>query len=319
MPTKVLRGFRDSPKDYDVIEAVIRRVFLREIYMPIIEELGITAKTLKNSMQDLLDAIRAGLIWYQDGRFTGSFSSLTSKELKSLGGTWDRKQGSWRVPESKLPVDVSLALATSADNFKEVVKRVQKRLDGIDPKKLAQTANLTDFFEVTLSKTNKEFQDSVKHVTVAPDLTDMQRGRIAKEYGENMQIYIQDFAEEEIKELRQKVGQRALQGVRYESLVKDIQESYGTSLNKAKFLARQETRLMISKFHQVRCEDAGITKYRWQCVAGSPAHPVRPMHKALDGTMHTWDNPPVVDEQGHKKHPGQDYNCRCTARPIVEF
>ena len=53
-------------------------------------------------------------------------------------------------------------------------------------------------------------------------------------------------------------------------------------------------------------------------VVGSPNHPVREMHKALAGKVFSWDDPPITNEKGDRNNPGQDYGCRCYARPIVE-
>ena len=39
---------------------------------------------------------------------------------------------------------------------------------------------------------------------------------------------------------------------------------------------------------------------------------VRQTHRANDGHLFSWDEPPPTG------HPGQDYNCRCAARPYVQ-
>ena len=107
-------------------------------------------------------------------------------------------------------------------------------------------------------------------------------------------------------------------------------KSFGVSQRKAKFVGVQETGLLMAKFKEVRYKDAGIKKFIWTCVKGTPAHPVRHEHKILDGKIFVWDNPRELGKNGrpnpsglHKpgenKNPGEDYNCRCYAKPIVEF
>ena len=98
---------------------------------------------------------------------------------------------------------------------------------------------------------------------------------------------------------------------------KKIQDSFGVSESKAKFLARQESRLLLSNYHQGVMEKAGVEKYMWKCVVGTEEHPVRPYHKKNDGKIFSWDNPPTVNDAGEKKHPMQDYNCRCLAIPVI--
>ena len=91
------------------------------------------------------------------------------------------------------------------------------------------------------------------------------------------------------------------------------------SQRKAKFLASQETRLLTSKLKEVRYKDVGIDEYIWQTVKGTPEHPVRPMHKKLNGTKQRFSSPPITNEKGQRNNPGEDYRCRCVARPIVKF
>ncbi len=120
-------------------------------------------------------------------------------------------------------------------------------------------------------------------------------------------------------DLRMKVQENVLAGNRYEGLVSDITKSFNVTASKAKFLARQETKLMTTKLKEDRYKEAGISEYKWVCVTGSKNHPVRPMHKKNNGMIFSFDNPPTVDENGSRKNPGQDYNCRCMAVPIVRF
>lgn len=159
----------------------------------------------------------------------------------------------------------------------------------------------------------------VEQVVIQPKFTPEQVTKIAEEYTENMKMYIKGWTEENIIKLREEIKQNTLEGKRFEGIVSAIENNYGVSQSKAKFLARQETNLLATKLKETRYLDAGVTEYRWVCVKGSPAHPVRPMHKKLDGTVHSWNNPPIVDQKGNRKNPGEDFNCRCVAKPIVRF
>lgn len=65
-------------------------------------------------------------------------------------------------------------------------------------------------------------------------------------------------------------------------------------------------------------EDAGVEKYMW-VTAGDAK--VRPSHRALDGEIASWDDPPLKSEDSDIEEdcdPGQDYGCRCVASPIGE-
>jgi SPP1 gp7 family putative phage head morphogenesis protein len=162
-------------------------------------------------------------------------------------------------------------------------------------------------------------ESAAKNILVMPRLTDSEREKIADEYTLNLTRYIQTFTEKEIVNLREKIEKNVMSGSRYESIIQSIKRSYGVSQNKAKFLARQETNLMMSSFKAARYQSAGVEEYIWTTVVGSKNHPVRPMHKALDGKIFRFDSPPITSQDGQRNNPGEDFGCRCTARPIVRF
>jgi len=304
---------------FEEIEAHLSEFLRQFLYFPLLDVIGEEHAVLKNSISELLDAISSGRIAYSDGAFSGSFNAAISKALKGLGAQWDRRQGSWRIPPSKLPADVSIAIGTSQARMQETVNRINSRLSKIQPSEIDEKLKLDHLYDSTIHKIDKDFVDSVKQLSVKAKFTPEQQKRFREEYVKNMRLYIREWTGKEIVELRNRISMNVAKGLRYEDLVKTIQHSYGVTSAKATFLARQETSLLMTKIRQVRYTDAGVNEYKWRCVAGSPAHPVRPMHKALDGKIFAWDNPPVTDEQGHRKHPGQDYNCRCIAIPIVRF
>ncbi len=318
MKTKELTPIADDVKDIDAIERAIIELLRKEIFLPLIKELGVNKLILKNSIEDLIDAIASGKIYYANGYFKGSFNATITKELRKIG-VWDKKKEGFKVPKASLSVDMQTAIETSKTQFLRMAEKINKKLDAIDSKEIAQKLRVEKVFDTAAWKLNKNFEKSIENITVAPKLTDYQRKRIAEEYTNNLHLYIQDWTDKEITKLRKAVQVNVMQGIRRDKLAELIQESYGVGINKAKFLARQETNLMTTKLKQTRYQQAGVNSYRWQTVVGSPAHPVRPEHKKLDGTVHTWDNPPIATKDGQKKNPGQDYNCRCIAVPIVKF
>lgn len=327
MKTVEIKPIRENPQDYEVVRKRIEKLFRDEIYLPLTRAMGWNKPILQNSMQDLMDAISSGRITYYRGSFKGRFSAALSRELRQIGAQWDPKQGAWRIPQSKLPYDIRIAIASSSERFNKTLELIEKKLEDMVPADIAGKIGFKKFFDTTLWKTEKKFQDSVKNITIAPSLTDHQRARIASEYSQNMQLYIQEFTEKEIKELRVQVQKVAFEGQRYEGLAKTIQKSYGVSQNKAKFLARQETSLLMTKYKQTRYQDAGSNEYKWVCRK----HPkdtspnqhtpgnVRYYHGLNDGKTFSWSEGAPINEKGERKNPGQDYNCYCTAVPIVRF
>jgi len=323
MRSKDLKPIRLRPEYFDGLEAHLIKVFRDEIYLPILKEIQ-GKNRLHNSYEDLIDAIASGKIQYIQGHFEGRLNAKISKELRKLGAQWDRKQGWWKIPPRDLSNDMRSAIGTSYSKFQQMGARVDKKLDSLLPDEIVGKMKLEKFFDVTLYKVNKDFEDNIKNITVAPSFTPEQRARIAAEYSNNMKLSIKKWTEDNIKKLRGQVQAHVLEGLRYESLVKTIQDSYAVSQNKAKFLARQETSLLMVKFKEIRYQSAGVMQYKWRCVVGSPNHPVRPDHQRLNdeslaGKTFLWSDPPVDGPNGQRHNPGGNYNCRCEAIPVVKF
>jgi SPP1 gp7 family putative phage head morphogenesis protein len=99
-----------------------------------------------------------------------------------------------------------------------------------------------------------------------------------------------------------------MRGLRVEVLARTIQDRYGVSDSRAALIARDQTLKLNGQITRARQQQAGITHYRW---ITSKDERVREEHQELEGTIHSWNAPP---EPGH---PGDDYQCRCTASPVV--
>jgi len=316
----VLKPVPPSSEKYEEVEAALVNLMREEIYLPILKSLKSNA-TLKNSIEDLISAIDSGRITFHRGEFRGRFSSRVSKELKARGAIW--KNGAWKINLHKLPITVRSAIQTSEIEFKRAIGRIDEMLAKKLPEEIADKINLEKIYDSTLWKAEKDFKISVKGVIVPPDLTKEQRKAISEEYTHDMQRYIKEWSEKEIVRLRKEVQEQIfVQGNRRESIEALVKTRYDVSKSKAKFLARQETSLLMAKFHETRYKSAGIEEYKWVAVPGTKLHPTRPAHKALDGKTFRWDDPPITTAPGEpirRNNPGQDYNCRCSARPIVRF
>lgn len=72
---------------------------------------------------------------------------------------------------------------------------------------------------------------------------------------------------------------------------------------------------MVSSYRELRYKDIGVSKYEWST---SRDVRVRPDHRALNGQIFDWEHPPIVNKQtGKRANPGEDYNCRCLAVPVL--
>lgn len=301
------------PAYWHDIERAIKEIFDELIYAPIKAVSGIEIQNRRET--SLIAAIRSGRVQYRDGAFTGEVNSSISKELHAIGAKYDGRGKKWVLTVAP-PADVQLAQAQADARFAATKSNILRVLDGIPADtgaKLAQ-AKLEGKYAWSIRHMNEDFVKSVKAVTVAPQLTPEQERNLAREYSTNMDLYIKDFTQKNILKLREQVKAATFGGLRPGSLQDMIQKNYKVTRAKAGFLARQETSLLLSKFHEERYKDVGVRKYKWS--TSNDSH-VRHDHKRLNGKIFSWDDPPVVNlNTGKRANPGEDYECRCVPIPI---
>lgn len=308
---------------YLPLEKQVFKIFFALLYKPIYDIIkeAIGSSWLKENSKKgrlgLLQAIRAGTIQYTGKDFEGSFNSLISKEIKEMGGNWDSKYKRWHITPDKLTFDIKTAIAQAQMKDKALNGRIEAYLDNLEDK-LSQSDtdyDLTEYFGDVIKDLDRIFEAGIEDLTIAPELTPEMIQNLKESWSENMNLYIKGWTQESIKRLRKRIWNNALNGYRSADLIKEISYDYNVSENKARFLARQETSLLMSQFRQERYKSAGIQRYRWSTAGDSR---VRERHAELNGQIFDWDNPPIVDELGHRAHPGQDFNCRCVAIPIID-
>lgn len=128
-------------------------------------------------------------------------------------------------------------------------------------------------------------------------------------------------------EAAQRVHEKTLEGItlgtRYPERVAEIEAALAEAhprateqwlLNRATLIARTETARTASVLMEIRAKHVGSESYVWK-TAGD--WKVRPSHKLLNGTVQRWDDPPLSDPPDHHSHPGQIWNCRCVALPVL--
>jgi SPP1 gp7 family putative phage head morphogenesis protein len=89
----------------------------------------------------------------------------------------------------------------------------------------------------------------------------------------------------------------------------------GVTRARAMLIARTESSRAASVLQQARAEWCGVTHYTWTTAGDAD---VRKDHKALDGKVFAYSDPPVADRaSGARYGPGQGFNCRCVGVPII--
>lgn len=110
--------------------------------------------------------------------------------------------------------------------------------------------------------------------------------------------------------------QHARSGSRVEQIRRELQEQQSLGRARAELIARDQVLKLNGQLTQLRQKEAGVEEYEWNT---SGDERVREFHRRLNGTVHRWDNPPVTDKKGRRNHPGEDFQCRCVAIPIINL
>ncbi|KVT68913.1 phage minor head protein [Burkholderia ubonensis] len=121
-------------------------------------------------------------------------------------------------------------------------------------------------------------------------------------------------------EAAERVHQLTIEGMvdstRAAQISKAIQESGQVAKSRADLIARTEVSRAATSLTEARARSVGSTHYIWRTSGDSD---VRAGHRAMEGKVCAWDEPPEVEENGKymRFHPGQIWNCRCWAEPVI--
>lgn len=319
MPMKIveLQPIHESLVNTKPLERMILDAFKRLMFFKVLDALDLDTSIIKNARSNpLLDAIKSGKVSFSSGAFKGKFNAAITRQLKKMGAKWDKRTASFKIGVGLLDYETVSAIAASESALQKTLTKVDKALRQVSPVEIADAIDSSKFFDKALWEVDKKLADSVESVTVIPEFSDDDMARIAVEWRENLEKPIKIFADEQTKKLREQVQDFILQGGRRADLADMIKKSYNVTKSKAEFWAQQETNLLLSKFKEIRYQDAGIFEYRWMTVGDDK---VRHSHKELNGKIFRFDSPPITsgpNEPERRNNPGEDFRCRCVARPI---
>lgn len=261
------------------------------------------------------DALAAGVIWYAHGIFTGTFDALISRELRALGA---RRVGvNFALTVDELPMALRGVIAMSSQRSALLHQSVLATLDAIETNLPQAPTGLvfTDVVDNIVDDLQEQLVQSVSSVEglpapsqVPPGLPETLRETLAVDTNRA----IKNFSLEATQQLRAKVQANVTAGGRTDRLAKVIEVEFGVAKRKARFIADQETSLLVSKFREQRYKELGSEDYVWDT---SHDEKVRHDHSELDGKTFSWSSPPITNRAtGARNHPGEDYNCRCVPR-----
>ena len=103
------------------------------------------------------------------------------------------------------------------------------------------------------------------------------------------------------------------QGRRAEDIATDIMATGDVTWSRATLIARTEVSRTSSELTKARAEHVGSVEFIWRTAGDTD---VRASHRALNGKVFRWDDPPECDP-GPRALPGGLWNCRCYAEAII--
>jgi SPP1 gp7 family putative phage head morphogenesis protein len=119
---------------------------------------------------------------------------------------------------------------------------------------------------------------------------------------------IQSIPDTYFSEVAKAVTRAGAEGKRGREVSVLLRESLGIAERKADLIASDQIAKYQAALNQERQTRLGITQFKWRT---SGDERVRDDHKILEGNIYDWDSPP------DGLAPGEDYNCRCTAEPVL--
>ena len=152
---------------------------------------------------------------------------------------------------------------------------------------------------------------------------------------QNVQL-IQKLKQDSVSDIQGIVQRGLQQGLRVEEIQAQVQQRVNVTEGRAKLIARDQVAKANAELTQLRQENLGVSKYIWRTAKdervrgkASGIYPdARPKHSNLEGKTCVWSDPTVwIDQDGKRRkrssiqavelHPGQDFQCRCTAEPVL--
>ena len=120
---------------------------------------------------------------------------------------------------------------------------------------------------------------------------------------------IKDISEKGIADVSSLIMTRVEAGDSNRTIAKAVEERLEVTRRRARFIARDQVAKLNGKLTELRQAEAGVEEYIWRAVKDGAT---RASHLQNDGKRFRWDKPPATG------HPGEDFQCRCTAEPVLE-
>jgi SPP1 gp7 family putative phage head morphogenesis protein len=320
MSAITLEPVQENEEIVNTIQTFIEWALNQVLLQPILDVLQeYKPKTKQNSTDYLQDAINKGLITYDaiEGRFTGSFSASITSSLRKLGAEFDGD--GFVIKQYQLPSVLQTIITQARQRNEFISQKIIEAFSSSQMQKILSNISFANVYTQFLEDIDKQMmQNAGDVIVIQPVYNTKIKKQIAEAYSNNLKLYIKDFTDDKIVALRQYLQPLILEnGYRSEVLQEYLTKSFNVNKAKAKFLARQESSLLMTSYTEARYQSEGIREFVWSSSGDSR---VRPEHKLLNGKKFSFNNLPVIDSKtGERGLPGQAFGCRCRMKPVVNI
>lgn len=137
-----------------------------------------------------------------------------------------------------------------------------------------------------------------------------QLSKVFESFAAENAALIKSLSERHIDAVRAIVLRSVRTGLPAKEVEKLIRKRIGKTDANLKLIARDQISKLNGQLTRIRQQEVGVTRYIWRT---SLDERVRFTHRVKEGKTFSWDKPPI--DTGH---PGEDFQCRCYAEPILE-
>ena len=322
---KTAKRLNFNKKQLDALEAQLVAYIYDNLFKGVLELLEDKELVNDEPTSIIVAALRDGKIYF-DGkgfRANNKFGVKIAKEFRRLKAVL--KNGRYELPNVVGDPEIELIKA----EVKAQQDAVQAKIKAIESF-LISKETFPEFSDPSvISQIVDDLASQAGHAFgVTYEIRPEDKQFFVDSYIKNADFYIQKLSKKANAELKSYVlAQATQQNLTTKSLSKVILDRFGVSERHAKFIARQEAHIARERLNQNTAQNLGFRHYVWQTVGD---YRVRPHgtgtaeeyrgdnHRRLNGKIFSFDDPPFVDRiRGRKCNPGEDYNCRCTARVII--
>ncbi len=220
------------------------------------------------------------------------------------------------IPDLAREADVNTRADAYPDTLSRLMRLVRATTAGVNGESAALELARVMADQVNVASRRDVTRMMAKAVGVNIFLDDRKVPDDLRAFVQQNVSLITSISEDYHKQVENKLLDGLRKGQRVEDLQDVIEDRYKVPAARAELIARDQVGKFFGQLAQLRQEELGITTYVWRGVLDERE---RDSHRELEGTVQRWSDPPITNDRGDQNHPGGDYQCRCTAEPVINL